>query len=369
MPFTEDKYLQHELYLGRLATGSINSELLPSLKLTELEIIKILREYDVIATPQELNEITKLVRDQINSEKGWASVTKDMSAMAVYEANWQSSYTATALSVALSVPKDSKIIRYVTQSIMSLESGSSVSAGTWAQFVRQNKDSQIKAVNSIIRNGYAKQQTSGQISRRIKQAFGGTIRNNAEILTRTGFVHYASQANEAMVQDNTDVLKEYVYIVTFDNRTSDICIGISKFNQPSNRYKVGDPKAPNTPLHFACRTRRQAVTKGWMPTGTKASVGGRRGENAEENFDKRKDRRDGNLVKYRGRKDKAFIAREIEADLTLDSWLKTLPRWFVEDTLGKKRAQLYLDNKVSLDRFSDATGRPLTLAEIESREG
>ncbi len=86
-------------------------------------------------------------------------------------------------------------------------------------------------------------------------------------------------------------------------------------------------------------------------------------------FEKRKKRRDGRVVKYQGRKDKAFKGEAISAEKTYSSWLKSQPTWFVQDSLGKERANLFLNKGYSLSSFSDMTGRPLTLDEIVKREG
>ena len=205
----------------------------------------------------------------------------------------------------------------------------------------------------------------------IKALSDGLLRREAEALARTGYVHYAAQATEAMIRQNTDILEQYYYVVTFDNRTSNRCIGVSKLNQPKNRLKVGDPKAPQPPLHWNCRTRRLAVPQGFELVGTKAVVGGKKGEEAVKKFAERdRRRRKASQVRYRGRKDSdIFNAGQVDASLTYNQWLKQQPRWFIDDTLGPKRAKLWLDDGVSLNKFSDMLGNPLTLAEIMKREG
>lgn len=359
-----DELLRHQLQLERLATGGYRNLVLPSLQATQEAINKILLSQDIVATQKELNQITRLIREQIDAQS-WAEVTTNLEDLAKFEANWQGQFLGAAFAETLDIPKDSTIVNYVTRAIMSLESASGVTAGTWAQFIQGNKDSQIRTVNNIVRDGYARGRTGQQIARQIKQQYDGRIARNAETLVRTGYIHYAAQANEAMINDNKDILHKYYYVITFDNRTSFTCINADvRFNTPGKRFNVGDKNAPTPPLHFACRTRRIAVPKGWTPDGEKASIGGKLDKKAEETFETRKDRRDGKVVKYRGRKDPSFKAGTINANTTYEAWLKTQPEWFVSDVLGKTKADLFLSGEYSLKSFTDMTGRPLTLDEI-----
>jgi hypothetical protein len=51
-----------------------------------------------------------------------------------------------------------------------------------------------------------------------------------------------------------------------------------------------------------------------------------------------------------------------------NEWLKTQPKSFVEDVLGKQKAKLYLDGGLPLDRFVDRAGNELTLEQLAKRE-
>jgi hypothetical protein len=51
-----------------------------------------------------------------------------------------------------------------------------------------------------------------------------------------------------------------------------------------------------------------------------------------------------------------------------NDWLKTQPKEFVEDVLGKQKAKLYLDGKLTLDKFTDSKGMELTLDQLRVKE-
>lgn len=247
-----DDLNKHYLYLERLASGGINSVVLPSLSATYDAVAAILNGYDGITSRAELNAITKAIDEAINSNAGWATLTAEgLAPLALYEAEWQANYAAAATGLSASVLAERTILNFINRALMSLESGPRVDVGVWGDFVESNIESRSKQINGIVQRGFMRGETIQQMRRQIKQVTEGLLTREAEALARTGYVHYAAQATEAMVQANKDILEEYYYIITFDNRLSSICrqIGV-KFNDPKSRFKVGDPKAPTPPHHF-----------------------------------------------------------------------------------------------------------------------
>ena len=246
-----DKILRHEVYVQRLASGGLKDSVYPSLDATLAAVKAILSEHGVVPNITELNRITKAITEEINSQKGWATLTTALDSLAVYEAGFQATVLGEAFAHKMNVPKDSSIVRYVTKSIMSLESGKRVDAGTWANFVKANVNSQTSIINQIVINAYSKGEALNTITNQIQTAFTGIIKPQAESLARTGYAHYTAQANEAMIQDNADILSDYYYVVTFDSRLSDICRNVSiRYNPKGKRFSVGDKAAPFPPLHF-----------------------------------------------------------------------------------------------------------------------
>jgi len=52
---------------------------------------------------------------------------------------------------------------------------------------------------------------------------------------------------------------------------------------------------------------------------------------------------------------------------TYSEWLRRQPRERVEDILGKRKATMFLDEGVDLDRFTDRDGRELTIKQMEAK--
>jgi len=45
--------------------------------------------------------------------------------------------------------------------------------------------------------------------------------------------------------------------------------------------------------------------------------------------------------------------------------MRSQPDWFIESSLGKTRAKLFKEGGLSIDKFTDMNGRPLTLKEMK----
>ena len=279
--------------------------------------------------------------------------------------------------MSLTVPADAAIVGAVNKTLMTLTSGQNVNSGVWAEYTKANTSSVIKAYNSQIKAGYSNGETLNQITKRLRTVTNGMLKNNAEALVRTGVSHYAVNGRESMAAANQEVITGRYYNATFDNRTTLTCRGNA--DNPKNPWALDDKSAPAIPAHWNCRSNWLFMVNNQQhPFGTKAAVGGQKGEAAKERYEKRENALDkrranenitGNTsskVKYRGRKDSdTFDAGQVKGSLTSDSWLRQQPRWLIESALGKERAKMFIDGKVNITKFTDMTGRPLTLKQLK----
>lgn len=368
MAINLQEFEQHELYLNRLASGGINAYVSPSLEDSYKAIRRILQDAEQITSLKQRNEIMSHIRKAIFDNDGWSVMTiESLDPMAVYEAQWQAQWIGAQLAEEITTPQEQRILSFVNNALLTLTSGQRVNAGTWAEFYNQNLNSRTRAVNNIVKSGYAQGQTINQMSRSIRTLFQGVLKREAESLARTGYQHYAQSAGDAMINANRDVLDEYYYVVTFDNRTTNICISISTKNEIGNRFKVGDKKAPIPPLHFGCRTRRIAVPKGSELSGTKAALDAK--ASGKQAFEDRKSRlRTATQVRYRGKKDQnIFKPTQIDANISYDAWLRSQPDYYIRDTLGATRFKLFKEQGLTIKDFTGLNGRPLTLEQILAR--
>jgi hypothetical protein len=57
----------------------------------------------------------------------------------------------------------------------------------------------------------------------------------------------------------------------------------------------------------------------------------------------------------------------VAADLSFSDFLKGKPTEFVDEMLGKGRAQLWRDGKITLSQLLDQRGNPLTLQQLRDK--
>jgi hypothetical protein len=367
--------IAHQLYLHRLETGLVNGAVATGLSDTYKAIRAILNDRGIPTTQKQLAALEAAISKAISSNAPWSAVTDELNQVAIYEAGVTGKVVAELAAVA--AVSDKKIIDYVNQAFMSLESGGKVKSGIWPQFIQGDINSQISQINEILRTGYAREQTLFEVGKNIRQTFEGVIKRDADTLARTAFSHFTNTSRDAWAASNDDLDLYAHAIFTFDNRISPTCKFLST---QKTVWQQDDPKRPSFPAHFNCRSFYVYLPKGFEPEGTRAAVGGQSGDEAKEAFEKREanlDKRRNNpnmkgqtasQVRYRGRKDSnIFKPGQVRADTDLESWMKSQPSWFIDDNLGVTKGKLFRSGEFRLESFYDATGKPLTLKEIESR--
>lgn len=109
-----------------------------------------------------------------------------------------------------------------------------------------------------------------------------------------------------------------------------------------------------------CRSQRIPVTKSWSELGFD-------GLDEDQPLNTRPFVADKRRVKDIPKSQRAQVIGTTK-EKSYNDWLKTQPREFVEETLGKAKAKLYLDGNLTLDKFVNREGRELTLEQLEASE-
>lgn len=343
---------RHEIYLARLTTRLLNARVYPSLEEAYKAARRILLDAEEIGSIRVMQRLQKEVGDAVADElqKGWDGATEDLNELAVYEAGYAAKLTGGEIAATLSVPAANKIESFIASSVMTLSSGRRVDAGKWADYVAGAVDSAVRQYNGIIANGYQNGQTVNQIAKQLRDSTNGLLRSQAEALARTGQSHFANMAREAMALDNLKDIKYRVFVATFDNRTTLQCRALD-----GKSWAMDDDKYPRLPLHFNERSVYVYTNDPKkVKTGKRAAVGGK---SVPVDPDRE--------LRYRGKKDTdIFKPGQVSAGESMDSWLRSQPDWFIEDSLGPVRAKLFKDGGLKIDKFADLTGRPLTIEQL-----
>lgn len=182
--------------------------------------------------------------------------------------------------------------------------------GEWFESLTER---QQQKVSDTLRIGYLDGRNKYEIITDLTRIFPATY-NDAEAIMRTATTHYASVAQEEIMQSAG--IDRYVWYSTLDTRTTPIC---QARDGKVYRMSANDPMPP---AHFRCRSVVSPLVKGLEPTERP----------------------------------------------TYGKWIKQQPHHVQDDILGPARAEL-LRQGVGVDRFvDDGTGRTFTLSELAKRE-
>ena len=331
-----DLYTVRQLLLNRLAAGEqakVNKQLLDIAREIErrLKTGKPLTDFQGKRLDRAIADLQKLVK-----------VTgPNFGELAQLEAAFaRQAFVSVSIDAAL--PGASVIDRIANTSL--------VQGATMRQWFTKIQQQIAFDIERTIKTGVSLGDTNAQIARAIvgdgmrgPGAFPRG-RRDAMAVTRTAVQTIANDARLATFEANTDIVKGVQWISTLDSRTSDICIARSGLVWTLPGYK---PKGHNIewqgppPAHWACRSTIIPITKTFrelgldideVPPSTRASMDG-----------------------------------QVAADLTFGDWLKGKPVEFADEMLGKGRAQLWRDGKITLQDLLNAQGQPLTLKELRER--
>lgn len=208
-------------------------------------------------------------------------------------------------------------------------------------------------INRAIKVGVSTGMTNQEIAKSILGAAGDKgpeafprARRDAMAVTRTAVQTVSNEARLATFEENSDIIKGVQWISTLDSRTTVICMARSGKVWSLPGYKpVGHdiPWNGGPPAHWACRSTVIPITKTFrelgidqdeIPQSTRSSMDG-----------------------------------QVAADLTFEKFLASKPPEFADEMLGKGRAQLWREGKISFSDLLNMQGQPLTLKQLEKRYG
>lgn len=332
-----DLYVIRQLILQRLVAGEQRSfnRLIDSIS-AEIEKMMIggapLSSLKVQRLNRAIEELTKIV-----------SVTApDLSDLAVLEGRFAVGAVG-QLGLAATLPSASTL-----QSIAktSLIQGSTI--GDWFGELQSTTRFDL---SRALKLGVSLGETNAEILKRVisqsdrgPEVFAKTRRDGIAIV-RTGVQTISNAARQATYEENDDLVTGVQWVSTLDGRTSDICIARSGlvWTLPDFEPKGHSVSWQPPPAHWNCRSttipvlpslEEMGVDPSTIPAQTRASIDG-----------------------------------QVAADLTFDDFLKGKPKAFADEMLGKGKAELWRDGKITLQQLLDQRGNPLTLQQLRNRYG
>ena len=289
-----------------------------------------------------LQKLLKAITAQVTAEFSAFTVAqrKEWRKFATYQAQLEAANITKAISnpaFEAIVPATSQVAALAAATPLSLRNSG---AGLDLDGYTKNWNSaQTQLIVGQISQGVGEGQTNAEIvrrvrgtaSRRFKDGVIGQSYRQTGAYVRTVVQQLASVAREATMQENG--VDEYRWLVTLDNRTCEICAGLSE-----ETFELG--KGPIPPAHPNCRCATvEVIPDEWAAL-------------------------------YEGQQQSSQFG-PVDADQTYYGWLKTQSASFQNEVLGPTNGKLFRNGGLDSKQFSnlrlDKTFKPQTLAEMQAR--
>jgi len=208
-------------------------------------------------------------------------------------------------------------------------------------WLRQAADVQWR-FKTEIQQGIASGEANGAIITRVKNTLQRS-RANAASLVQTSISSIANGARQRVYDANTDVIDTLRWVTALDSHVCNLCAArADKLWNAGTHEPVGHSiKYQQPPIHFNDRCIIAPVAKTFAELGIDLPepTGGTR----------------------------ASSVGQVPVDTTFDGFLKRRGTAFQNEVLGKGRADLWRNGKITLSDLISGNGRPLTLAQLNAK--
>lgn len=337
-----DEMIRREVQLQRFATNIVRQSIQPTAQDIAEYVSKAITDYENLNRRDRerlIADIKKYTREKWGGI--WVGFSEEIAGVMSDEGEFQADLYSDVTQEGFIPPANVS----AASAVMSVNG----TASTWDQFTKDNTQAVVRAVNGVVLTGMRDgatvqqmtQQLRGSYNRRTKRYEGGVVTGrmakSAEALARTGISHHTNAVRDSFAKQNSDVISKRVFFATLDSRTTTICL-----SNHLKEWAIDDGSYPKLPLHYNERSVYVFKTAGFNPTQQKRPIEVGLSEDGKSDFE------------------------SVKGTLKAGNWLRRQPRWFVEESLGKKRAQLFLDGKLDIEKMVDVQNRPLTLNELRN---
>ena len=206
----------------------------------------------------------------------------------------------------------------------------------------------------VVRTGFVEGLTTEQIARAVSGIGPGGVQldgagflekslRESRSLVHTSVQTVANAARREVFEQNSDIVIGVRQISTLDNRTTLQCQARDQKEWDMQGNPVGHkiPYNRGVPVHWGCRSVEVSVLKPLTINGVQLP-GFRSSQRASQ---------DG----------------PVDSALNFERWLEGKSQAFQDEALGKGRAQMWRDGKITLSDLLDLRGNPLTLAQLKKK--
>ncbi|RYG14065.1 MAG: hypothetical protein EON92_03450 [Burkholderiales bacterium] len=267
----------------------------------------------------------------------------ELTDFAQYEAAWQASTVAAALPATFS------LAAIPAEVLAGAANARPFQGGLLRQWISEQTETAARRMRQTVADGFTASKTTQEIVREVvgsraadyKDGILQVGRREAESVVRTALSHTAGYVRDAFTEANQDLFRAVRWLSTLDNRTSEPCrIRDGLLYTPTTPRKPIGHKVPwlagPGALHWCCRSTYTHVLddEGLVFEGTRSSVTG-----------------------------------PVPDTVTYSDWLKTRPASEQDEVLGKGKADLFRQDRITLADLYSARGEPLTLEQLRRKLG
>jgi len=324
-----DSYTRHQIVMQRYGRGVANKTIKEIDRLMARCVALIessksgLDQLRYVAMYRELEALNRAAFERIGKQLDAARTET-----AAFEVRATASQIEkyTDMPTALIVPDPARVVAIANAAPLTGEN-----AAILATVLDGLERKTLRLVNNAVRDGVLLGRTAKQIASDV-QALTALNRRNAQSVALTAIAQVTAESRKEFHRANADILEAEEFTATLDSRTTIFCAG-----HDSKQYPVGT--GPRLPAHYRCRSVYVPVVKEeWIrniPGGGRAAVGS-----------------DGKQT--------------VSGQTTYQSFLRRQSAEFQNEVLGVERAKLFRSGKLSIDKFSDDSGKVYTLDELHS---
>lgn len=300
-----------------------------------------LTEYNQKRLNALLNESKKIIDDNYDSmSELMTTKLKGLAEVSAKQAG-RSVENVLGVKVGVGLPTETHLKTLVSDTLIQ-------GAPSKAWWKRQAGDTAFR-FSQAVRQGVAQGETTQQIVARVVGRVGepGVMdisRQNAYALVNTSTQAVAAKARLAFYKENADIIKGVRQVSTLDSKTTDICKAYdgAEFTLDGEPINTTLPFNSGVPRHWNCRSVEVPITKTFKEMGVKM----------------------GELKRLRASED-----GQVDGNMKFEDFLKTKSREWQDEALGKGRAELWREGKITIRDLLDQSGNPLTLKQLKAKYG
>jgi hypothetical protein len=331
-----DLTIERALIVNRYGAG-LGRDVVKLLREAQADIIRRLPETGGVVTKarlaRQLREINELIGEAYGSIS--AKMLDELTDLGEIESGWQMSSINNAATVDIMRAMPSPAV------LASIARDTLVTGSTIGDWLGKQEQDYAFQISRAVRAGLAQSETIQQIANRVREA-SGVAQRHAFTLGKTATQAIAVEARNETLKANGDVVKGKLSLATLDSHTTFVCASYDKAAYNLDNEPIEGNKLPylEIPRHFGCRSWWQALLKRWDEMGLP--------------FDEFKP------------STRASMDGQIPQGTSFPEFLDGKSQAWQDNYLGKGRAKLYRDGKITLADLVDGTGRELTIKELKS---